>query len=84
VLIYVVVAVQFNSLRQSLIVMLAVPLSVIGVTLGLLVTGTPFSFMVFIGVVSLTACPWRTQSAATVASARCCSRRSRPSPGCCR
>jgi HAE1 family hydrophobic/amphiphilic exporter-1 len=32
----------------------AVPLSVIGVTLGLLVTGTPFSFMVFIGVVSLT------------------------------
>jgi multidrug efflux pump subunit AcrB len=54
VLIYVVVAVQFNSLRQPFIVLIAVPLSVIGVTLGLLVTGTPFSFMVFIGIVSLT------------------------------
>ncbi|MBW2394614.1 MAG: efflux RND transporter permease subunit [Deltaproteobacteria bacterium] len=54
VLIYAIVAVQFNSLRQPFIVLLAVPLSVIGVTLGLLVTGTPFSFMVFIGIVSLT------------------------------
>ncbi|MCP3986148.1 MAG: efflux RND transporter permease subunit [bacterium] len=54
VLIYAIVAVQFNSLRQPFIVLIAVPLSIIGVTLGLLVTGTPFSFMVFIGIVSLT------------------------------
>lgn len=54
VLIYVIVAVQFNSLRQPFIVLFAIPLSIIGVTLGLLVTGTPFSFMVFIGIVSLT------------------------------
>lgn len=53
-LIYVIIAIQFNSLVQPLIVILTVPLSVVGVTLGLLVTGTPFSFMVFIGVVSLT------------------------------
>jgi HAE1 family hydrophobic/amphiphilic exporter-1 len=53
-LIYVIIAVQFNSLVQPLIVVFTVPLSVVGVTLGLLLTGTPFSFMVFIGVVSLT------------------------------
>jgi HAE1 family hydrophobic/amphiphilic exporter-1 len=53
-LIFVIMAIQFNSLRQPLIVLFGVPLSVVGVALGLLVTGTPFSFMVFIGVVSLT------------------------------
>jgi multidrug efflux pump subunit AcrB len=53
-LIYVIIAIQFNSLLQPLIVVLTVPLSIVGVTLGLLVTNTPFSFMVFIGVVSLT------------------------------
>ncbi|MGH0032497.1 MAG: efflux RND transporter permease subunit, partial [Myxococcota bacterium] len=53
-LIYCVMAVQFDSLRQPLIVLLAVPLAMVGVTCGLLLTGTPFSFMVFIGAVSLT------------------------------
>jgi multidrug efflux pump subunit AcrB len=53
-LIFFIMAIQFNSLRQPLIVLLGVPLSVVGVALGLLVTGTPFSFMVFIGIVSLT------------------------------
>ncbi len=53
-LIFFIMAVQFNSIVQPLIVLLAIPLSVVGVVLGLLVTGTPFSFMVFIGIVSLT------------------------------
>ncbi len=53
-LIFFIMAVQFNSIAQPLIVLLSIPLSVVGVVLGLLVTGTPFSFMVFIGVVSLT------------------------------
>lgn len=53
-LIYCVMAVQFDSLRQPLIVLAAVPLAMVGVGAGLLLTGTPFSFMVFIGVVSLT------------------------------
>jgi multidrug efflux pump subunit AcrB len=53
-LIYVIMAIQFNSLLQPLIVLFAIPLSVVGVAAGLLVTGTPFSFMVFIGIVSLT------------------------------
>jgi HAE1 family hydrophobic/amphiphilic exporter-1 len=53
-LIYCIIAVQFNSLRQPVIVLLAAPVALVGVTLGLLATGTPFSFMVFIGIVSLT------------------------------
>lgn len=53
-LIYCIMAVQFDSLRQPWIVLFSVPLSFVGVTLGLLTTGTPFSFMVFIGAVSLT------------------------------
>jgi multidrug efflux pump subunit AcrB len=53
-LIYLILAVQFDSIKQPLIVLLTVPLALVGVTFGLLVTGTPFSFMVFIGIVSLT------------------------------
>lgn len=53
-LIYCIMAIQFDSLRQPLIVLASVPLSFVGVTLGLLLSGTPFSFMVFIGAVSLT------------------------------
>ena len=53
-LIYVIIAIQFNSLLQPVIVLAAIPLSVVGVATGLLVTGTPFSFLVFIGIVSLT------------------------------
>lgn len=53
-LIYVIVAIQFNSLRQPLIVLLSIPLSIVGVTAGLIITGTPFSFMVLIGMVALT------------------------------
>lgn len=53
-LIYVIIAMQFDSLVKPFIVLLTVPLAIVGVTGGLLVTGTPFSFMVFIGIVSLT------------------------------
>ena len=35
----------FNNLRQPLVIWLCVPLAMIGVTLGLLVTGQPFGFM---------------------------------------
>lgn len=52
-LIYCIIAVQFNSLRQPWIVLMTVPLAIVGVIAGLLVTGIPFSFMVFIGIVSL-------------------------------
>ena len=52
-LIFCIVAVQFDSLRQPFIILFTAPVALVGVTLGLLVTGTPFSFMVFIGIVSL-------------------------------
>ncbi len=52
--IYLIIAIQFNSIKQPFIVLITIPLSLIGVVLGLLVTGYPFSFLVFIGIVSLT------------------------------
>ncbi len=43
----------FNSLRQPLVIWLVVPLSLIGVTLGLLLTRQPFGFMALLGFLSL-------------------------------
>jgi len=45
--------VLFNSLKQPLIIWLTVPLSLIGVTLGLLSTNQPFGFMALLGLLSL-------------------------------
>ena len=44
----------FNSLRQPLIIWCCVPLALIGVTSGLLVTSQPFGFMALLGSLSLT------------------------------
>jgi len=43
----------FNSIRQPLIVFMTLPLAVIGVTAGLLVTGQPFGFVALLGFLSL-------------------------------
>jgi multidrug efflux pump subunit AcrB len=43
----------FNSLRQPLIIWLIVPLAVIGVTVGLLLSKQPFGFMSLLGMLSL-------------------------------
>ncbi len=43
----------FNSLRQPLIIWAVVPLALIGVTIGLLVTNQPFGFMSLLGILSL-------------------------------
>ncbi|WP_432738553.1 efflux RND transporter permease subunit [Maridesulfovibrio sp. FT414] len=43
----------FNNLRFPAIIWLTVPLSIIGVTLGLLSTGEPFGFMALLGFLSL-------------------------------
>lgn len=43
----------FNGLRQLCIIWLAVPLAIIGVTLGLLVFQAPFEFMAILGFLSL-------------------------------
>ena len=44
---------QFNSLRKPLIVLLTIPLGLIGVVLGLLITGSYFGFFAFLGLISL-------------------------------
>ena len=54
VLIFGILVTQFNSFRQSVIVMFTVPLSFIGVTLGMWACAFPFSLASFIGLVSLT------------------------------
>jgi multidrug efflux pump subunit AcrB len=43
----------FNSLRQTAVIWLVVPLAIIGVTVGLLVTSQPFGFMALLGLLSL-------------------------------
>ncbi len=43
----------FNNLRQPAIIWLCVPLALIGVTAGLLVTAQPFGFMALLGFLSL-------------------------------
>jgi len=48
-----VVVVLFNSIRQPLVIFLTVPLALIGVTAGLLLTNQPFGFMALLGFMSL-------------------------------
>ncbi len=52
-LVFVVLAVQYESLRNPLIILLTVPFSLIGVVLGLVLTNTPVSMMVWLGVIML-------------------------------
>jgi multidrug efflux pump subunit AcrB len=44
---------QFSDLRQPLIILLTVPLSMVGITAGLLLTGQPFGFMSLLGILVL-------------------------------
>jgi multidrug efflux pump subunit AcrB len=53
-LIYALLAIQFNSFVQPIVILLTVPLGLTGALVGLLITGNPFGLMAFIGVVSLT------------------------------
>jgi len=52
-LMILIVIALFNNLRQPLIIFLVVPLSLIGVTLGLVITQNPFDFMAILGFMSL-------------------------------
>jgi multidrug efflux pump subunit AcrB len=47
------IIVMFNAIRQPLIIFLCVPLAIIGVTMGLLLTSQPFGFMSLLGFLSL-------------------------------
>lgn len=52
-LMILIVVALFNTTRQPLIVFLTVPLAIIGVTAGLLLTGQPFGFVALLGFLSL-------------------------------
>jgi multidrug efflux pump subunit AcrB len=48
-----IVVCLFNSMRVTLLIWLIMPLALIGVTAGLLLTGKPFGFMALLGVLAL-------------------------------
>ncbi|MDP3431304.1 MAG: efflux RND transporter permease subunit, partial [Desulfomicrobium sp.] len=52
-LMVLIVLVLFNSIKKTLVIWLTVPLSVIGVTAGLLLFNQPFGFMSLLGLMSL-------------------------------
>src|SRR5580692_4201124 len=51
--IYLILMFQFRSVIDPLVVMAAIPLGLLGASLGLLITGNPFGFTAFLGIVSL-------------------------------
>jgi len=51
--IFVLLILEFNSFRKTLITILTIPLAFIGVVIGLLVMRSYFGFMTFLGVISL-------------------------------
>jgi HAE1 family hydrophobic/amphiphilic exporter-1 len=53
VLVYMVMASQFESLRDPFIILLSIPLAGIGVTALLLITGTTFNIQGFLGLIVL-------------------------------
>jgi multidrug efflux pump subunit AcrB len=52
-MIYVALVIQFNSAIKPVLVFACVPYGVVGALLALLVMGTPFGFMAFLGIASL-------------------------------
>ncbi len=53
ILVYTVMASQYESLRDPFIIMFSIPLAAIGVVGALLITSTPFSMQAYIGVIML-------------------------------
>jgi HAE1 family hydrophobic/amphiphilic exporter-1 len=53
ILVYMVMAAQFESLKHPFVIMLAVPFSLIGVIIAFLITGTTLSVTTFIGIIML-------------------------------
>jgi multidrug efflux pump subunit AcrB len=52
IMVFIVVCL-FNSIRITALIWLIMPLAIIGVTVGLLLTGQPFGFMALLGVLAL-------------------------------
>lgn len=53
VLIFFILLFQFKNIKEALIIMATIPLSLFGAILGLAITGNNFSFTAFIGIISL-------------------------------
>ncbi len=53
VLVYMVMAAQFESLRDPLIILFSIPLAAIGIALILVLTNTTFNIQAFIGTIML-------------------------------
>ncbi|PKR78930.1 AcrB/AcrD/AcrF family protein [Halalkalibacillus sediminis] len=53
-LVYLLIALQFNSLRMPFLILVSVYLGIAGAILGLFITQTPISFLAVTGMVSLT------------------------------
>jgi multidrug efflux pump subunit AcrB len=54
ILMTLIIVFLFNSLKKPAIIILSVPLAIIGVTVGLMITKQPFGFMSLLGFLSLT------------------------------
>lgn len=52
--VFFVLLVTFESLTQTLIILLTIPFGLVGVVIGLSLAGEPFSFLVVIGMIGLT------------------------------
>jgi hydrophobic/amphiphilic exporter-1 (mainly G- bacteria), HAE1 family len=53
ILVYMVMAAQFESLRDPLIILFSIPLAAVGVTTMLVMTGTTFNMQGFLGIIVL-------------------------------
>lgn len=52
-LLVLMLTIQFSSIKRALAILMTVPLAIIGAILGLYFSGNSFSFMAFLGVISL-------------------------------
>ena len=52
IVLFIIVAL-FNALRPPMVILFTIPFAVIGITAGLLATGTPFGFLALLGAMSL-------------------------------
>ena len=53
ILVYVIMASQFESLTYPFVIMFSLPFAVVGVVIGLAITGTPMNIMALLGVLML-------------------------------
>ncbi|MBN2794628.1 MAG: efflux RND transporter permease subunit [Clostridia bacterium] len=52
-LVFLILTIQFNSIKQPFIVLTTIPMAVIGVIWGLILTGNEFGFYAFMGLIAL-------------------------------